>query len=194
NIGTQTNSSASGWVNPATNTQEWPSLPATRHSGQNQRLSPQASQAEVQEMANREQTVVITLGRTAEEIKGKPIATLKETVQKELQREDSTKNVQVIGVSAVTKGRLEIRVASKEQAQQARSNARWVRGFGEAARAKAATWYPIKVDGVAREAICKTEGNGWQFREDALQIINESNSREGMKQSTLTPGQWHNKW
>lgn len=132
-------------------------------------------------MANREKTVVITLGRTAEEIKGKPIDTLKETAQKELQREDSTKNVQVIGVSAVTKGRLEIRVASKEQAQQARSNARWVRGFGEAARAKAATWYPIKVDGVAREAICKTEGNGWQFREDALQIINESNSREGMK-------------
>jgi hypothetical protein len=132
-------------------------------------------------MANREQTVVITLGRTAEEIKGKPIATLKEIAQKELQREDSTKNVQVIGVSAVTKGRLEIRVASKEQAQQARLNARWVRGFGEAARAKAAAWYPIKVDGVAREAICKTEGNGWQFREDTLQIINESNSREGMK-------------
>jgi hypothetical protein len=96
----------------------------------------------------------------------------------------------VIGVSAVTKGHLEIRVASKEQAQQARFNARCVRGFGEAARAKAATWYPIKVDGVAREAICKTEGNGWQFREDALQIINESNSREGMKVHSLVAFCW----
>lgn len=35
-------------------------------------------------MANCEQTVVITLGRIAEEIQGKPIATLKETAQKEL--------------------------------------------------------------------------------------------------------------
>jgi cell division protein FtsB len=39
NIGTQTNSSGSAWVNPApwsnpaTNSQEWPSLPTTRHSG-----------------------------------------------------------------------------------------------------------------------------------------------------------------
>jgi hypothetical protein len=169
------------WSNPSANSQDWPPLSASQSKSQDKGLSPRASQADVQEMANRERMVVITLGRSVEVVQGKSIAELKEFAEKELQREDSTKDVQVIGVSAVTKGRLETMVASKEQAQQARANARWVRGFGEAAKAKEATWYPIKVDGVAREAICKEGGNGWEFREDALQVIDDSNSRSGMK-------------
>jgi hypothetical protein len=126
-----------------------------------------------------ERTVVITLGKAAAESAGKSTETLKETAQRELQKEESTKAVQVIAVLAPAQGRLEIVTGSKEQAQAARENKRWVRGFGEGAKPKEAIWFPLKVDGVDRKTLCKEEGTGWDFKDDVLEIINQSNSREG---------------
>ena len=37
--------------------------------------------------------------------------------------------------------------------------------------------HPIKVDGVAREGICKKTGNGWQFKQGLEDLISKSNIR-----------------
>lgn len=72
-------------------------------------------------------------------------------------------------------------MASKEQAEAARANARWVRGFGPEAKAKEAVWYPIKVDGIAKEVICKTKDGRFtrELQDDILETISKSNSHEG---------------
>jgi hypothetical protein len=129
----------------------------------------------------RERVVEVTLGRAATEIQGKSASDLKKLVQEELTKEDSTKAVQVLAVSAPFQGRIEVVTGSRKQAQAARENKRWVRGLGEGAKSRGATWYPLKIDGVMRETLCKKEGTGWDFKEEALEIINESNSREGFQ-------------
>lgn len=168
------------WSNPAVTEHEWPSLPSseaqTRESSKTQ-----ANQKDVEALHYRERIVVVTLGKAMAEVQGKSGETLKKIAQEELQKEESTKTVQVIAASMPTQGRLEIVTASKKQAQAARENKRWVRGFGEGAKAKEATWFPLKVDGVMREELCKKEGTGWEFKDDALEIISKSNSREGFQ-------------
>lgn len=81
---------------------------------------------DVQEIIRRDKVVVVTLGRAAAGLQGKSVGTIKEMAQKELQKEAQTKDVQVVGASTVAQGRMEIIVASKEQAEAARANARWV--------------------------------------------------------------------
>jgi hypothetical protein len=120
---------------------------------QTQRGVPQSltTQTGTGRLQYQERTVVTRLGKAASEVTGKSTERLKEIAQKELQKEESTKAVQVIAVSAPTQGRLEIITGSKVQAQAARENKRWVRRFGEGAKPKEATWFPLKVDGVDRK-------------------------------------------
>jgi hypothetical protein len=73
--------------------------------------------------------------------------------------------------------RLEIQTESKEQAEVARSNTQWAKALGEEAKVRQAAWHPIKVDGVAREGICKKSGNGWQFKQGLEDLISKSNAR-----------------
>lgn len=128
----------------------------------NQQKTPQFSATQIYQgrQQYQEQTVVILLGKSAAENKGKSTETLKEIAQKELQKEETTKAVQVIAVSTPAQGRLEIITGSKEQAQAARENRRWVQGFGEGAKSKEATWYPVKVDRVDRKTLYKEGGTG----------------------------------
>ncbi|KFZ18661.1 hypothetical protein V501_01078 [Pseudogymnoascus sp. VKM F-4519 (FW-2642)] len=127
----------------------------------------------------RDKVVVITLGKATGEVEKIPITILQETLQNELQKENKTENIKIIGVAKPNKGRLEVTLESKEQAVTARANKRWTHLIGEGAKLKDAAWHPLKIDGVAREAMCSESGNGWEFKEDILQIVNESNSYEG---------------
>ena len=81
----------------------------------------------------------------------------------------------MVGISAIVGERLEIQTESKEQAEIARSNTQWAKALGEEAKVRQAAWYPIKVDGVAREGICKKTGNGWQFKQGLEDLISKSN-------------------
>src|SRR5271170_309364 len=169
------------WTNPRlgsnpANNQEWPSLPQAQNQGQNQGLVATYF---------REQVVVVVLGKAAEEIKEKPLDALKKQIQDELQKEETTKAVQAIAVSLPFPGKLELITGSKEQAQAARNNKKWINALGEGAKAREASWFPLKVDGVTREVLCKREGTGWEFKDDVLEIINESNSREGFQVKAL---------
>jgi hypothetical protein len=47
-------------------------------------------------------------------LKRKPLATIKDIAQKELQKLDATKGVKVVGISAIVGERLEIQTESKE--------------------------------------------------------------------------------
>jgi hypothetical protein len=118
-------------------------------------------------------------------MQGKPMETLKKIAQDELRKEESTKEVQVNAVAAPIQGRLEIVVGTKAQAEAARKNKRWVRGFGEGAKAKEAAWFLLKVDGVDRKTLCKEEGTGWKFKDKVLDIINQSNLKEGQQVEAL---------
>jgi hypothetical protein len=127
----------------------------------------------------REKGITLNLGKSAAALKGKPLAAIKELAQKELAKTEATKGVKIVGVSAVVGERLEIQTASKEQAESARANAQWTKALGEGAKVRQATWYPIKLDGVAREEICTKAGNGWQLKEGLEKLISESNSKPG---------------
>lgn len=158
----------------------WPSLSDSQRPSNTPIWSPGPSQVDVQVASNREKVVILSLGRAASTLKGKPMMAIKELAQKKLQEEEITKEVKVLGVSAITGQRLEIQTESKKQADIARANAHWVAGFGEEAKVRQATWYPIKVDGVARENICKKTGNGWQFKDGTAKLLEESNSRPNL--------------
>jgi regulator of replication initiation timing len=158
----------------------WPSLSDSQRPSNTPTWSPRPSQMDVQIASNREKVVILSLGKAASTLKGKPMMAIKELAQKKLQEEEITKEVKVLGVSAISGQRLEIQTESKKQADIARANAQWVVGFGEEAKVRQATWYPIKVDGVARENICKKTGNGWQFKDDTGKLLEESNSRPNL--------------
>jgi hypothetical protein len=145
-----------------------------------------------QDRPSKERGVTLNLGKAVAELKKKPLAAIKEVAQKELQKIEGTKGVRVIGVSPIIGNRLEIQVGSKEQAEVARNNAQWTKGLGEGVGVQQAAWYPIKVDGVAREEICKKTGNGWQFKQGIEEVISTSNSAPGrpvkvMKAYWLSP-------
>src|SRR4030088_2716190 len=97
--------------------------------------------------------------------------------QKKMQKEEATKGVKVVGISAIVGERLEIQMESKEQAEVARSNTQWAKALGEEAKVRQVAWHPIKVDGVAREGTRKKTGNGWQFKQGLENLISKSNTR-----------------
>src|SRR5579871_5507549 len=130
-------------------------------------------QREAEAVHFREWVVVVILGKAAEGIKGKLLDALKKQIQSELQKEEATKAVQAIAVSLPFLGKLELITGSKEQAQAARNNKKWINALGEGAKAREASWYPLKVDGVLREAVCKEGGSGWEFKDDILELINQ---------------------
>ena len=68
--------------------------------------------------------------------------------------------MQAIAVSVPFLGKLELITGSKEQAQAARNNKKWINALSEGAKAREASWYLLKVDGVTREVLCKREGTG----------------------------------
>ena len=80
---------------------------------------------------NRERGVTLSLRKSAATLKGKPLATIKEIAQKELQKSEATKGVKVVGVSAVVGERLKIQTGSKEQAEIARQSTEWTKALRE---------------------------------------------------------------
>lgn len=60
-------------------------------------------------------------------------------------------------------------------------NTKWVSGFGEGAKVRSATWYPVKLDGVSREVLCTKDKKRWQLRDDAAKILEYGNPRDGLK-------------
>jgi hypothetical protein len=68
--------------------------------------------------------VVIVLEKAVEEIKGKALDTLKKQIQDELQKEETTKEVQAMAVTLSFPGKLELTTGSKEQAQTAYNSKR----------------------------------------------------------------------
>lgn len=160
---------------------DWPALPASQNDSQVS-LKP-ASQGSAHEMmvVHKERTVTVLLGKDGSKIVGQSLNQLKAIASKELLQEPTTKTVQVISVIKQGKNSIDILTASKEQADIAQANKRWVRGFGEHAKVKEATWYPVKVDGVQIDVLCSLENNKWQFKGDVLDIINEGNVEKGIE-------------
>src|ERR1700716_556453 len=140
-------------------------------------VASQPAQTPAQTPANREKGVTLSLGKAVATLRGKPLATIKDMAQKEMQKVDATKGVKVVGISAIVGELLEIQTESKEQADIARGNTQWAKALGEEAKVRQAAWYPIKVDSVAREGICKKTGNGWQFKQGLEDLISKSNTR-----------------
>ena len=125
------------WTNITPNSQEWPSLPSTQtHSTT---APTKDNQVNTGKQQYQERIVTITLGKAIADVQGKSMETLKKIAQEELSKEESTKEVQVIAVATPVQGRLEIITKTKAQAQAARENKKWIRGFGEGAKAKEAT-------------------------------------------------------
>ena len=147
-------------------------LPQPQNQNRNQGPNTPTTQREAEAIHFRERVVVVELGKAAEGIKGKPLDAWKKQIQDELQKEETTKAVQAMAVSLPFPGKLELITGSKEQAQAARNNKRWINALGQGAKAKEASWYPLKVDGVLREAVCKEGGTGWEFKDDILELIN----------------------
>jgi hypothetical protein len=158
----------------------WPALPNSQNNSQ-ESLKP-ASQGSAHEMmvAHKERTVTVLLGKDSAKTLGQSLNQLKATASKELLQEPSTKTIQVVSVIKQGKNSIDILTASKEQADMAQANKRWVRGFGESAKVKEATWYPVKVDGVQIDVLCSLKENKWQFKGDVLDIINEGNVEKGI--------------
>jgi hypothetical protein len=63
-------------------------------------------------------------------------------------------------VTLLFPGKLELTTGSKEQAQTAHNSKRWINTLEEGAKAREASWYPLKIDRVTRETLCKKEGTG----------------------------------
>jgi hypothetical protein len=165
-------------VSPAWSTPvPWSQLFSARTSS-NISLSSQTSSNSV---LNQEKVITVDLGRATEQYKDKPLEEIRAVVEKELSTEEDTKGVQVVGVSCVAVGRLEVKVATREQADTARKNRQWLQGVGQGVSARQAMWYPVKVDGVDREILCTKEGNGWQFKEDASKMLENSNLTTDVK-------------
>ena len=55
------------------------------------------------------------------------------------------------------------------------------KGVWRRSKTKGSNMVPLKVDGVDRKTLCKEGGTGWDFKDDVLEIINKSNSREGFQ-------------
>ena len=126
---------------------------------------------------NHEKRVVVKVGALRTMHIGKTPEELKQLIQEEMRKEMKTKEVEVIGISPPVNGRMEVATASKTQADAARKHTKWAKEISEWAKVKGAEWYPVKVDSVHREVICKKEGNGWEFKDDVKEIINSENSR-----------------
>ncbi|RFU26787.1 hypothetical protein B7463_g9555, partial [Scytalidium lignicola] len=118
--------------------------------------------------------------QTAAQCRDMTLEDLKKLAEKELEEKLPAAKAKISGINRVARERIDLTMETKEQAEAARDDTNWVRGFGEEAKMKLATWYPIKLDGVLREVLCMNEGDGWQFRSDAAQIIESGNSKEGI--------------
>lgn len=156
--------------------QSWASIAALPQDNQ---VQTRANHVSGPVMTNREKVVSVTLGRTATRHKDSSLDELKSIAEKELAQQLPTAQIQILGINRAALERIDLTMETKEQANTVRENADWVKGFGEDAKVRQATWYPIKLDGVPKEVLCTREGNGWDFKADAAQILGGGNSQEG---------------
>jgi hypothetical protein len=159
----------------------WPSLPASQRPNTTPTWSSRPSQMDLATYHNREKTVVVNIGALRSTHQAKSPEEIKVVIQEELAKDPKTKEVEVIGITGPHQGRLELHTASRKQAEAARNNIRWARELSERAKPREATWYPVKVDSVSREMLCRKEGTGWEFKDDAKDYINSQNSRPDFK-------------
>ncbi|KFZ23435.1 hypothetical protein V502_02086, partial [Pseudogymnoascus sp. VKM F-4520 (FW-2644)] len=169
----------------------WSALPASQRPSNNPTWSSQPSQMDINTYHVREKTVIVNIGllqtehatKTTEEFKElASLNRLKDAlnytpVTRSRQRQPGNTSVKVIGISKPAQGRFELHTGDKKQAEAARKHSAWSKCLSEQARIRGAAWYPVKVDSVLQEAICKPEGIGWEFQDNAAACLGEQNSR-----------------
>ena len=148
--------------------QSWASIAALPQQNQVQTW---ANQGSGPAMTNREKVVSVILGRTATQHKNSSLDDLKYIAEKELAQQLPTAQVQILEINRAAPERIDLTMETNGQANTARENAEWVKGFGEEAKIRQATWYPIKLDGVPKEVLCTREGNGWDFKADRKSVV-----------------------
>lgn len=159
----------------------WSALPASQRPSNDPTWSSRPSQMDINTYHVREKTVIVNIGPLRTEHATKTTEEFKELVQQELKTREPTKAVKVIGISKPARGRFELHTGDKKQAEAARKHSAWSKCLSEQAKVRGAAWYPVKVDGVLREAICKPEGTGWEFQDNAAARLGEQNSRPDFK-------------
>jgi hypothetical protein len=117
------------------------------------------------DLTNVDSSTILTTA-SASDIKARVLASLSADPQ--------TVNVEVKGIQWGNMGRLVLILASEKQRRVIFEHQEWLNKLAPGAKLPGEQWYPIKCDGVRKEAVVKEDG--WTLREDIKEMIEQENT------------------
>ena len=76
--------------------------------------------------------------------------------------------------------KVELYLATIEQAQRTRDNPRWIEKAMPGARIRGETWFPIKVDGISKSVVLDPAGGPKTLKLDVVTNIATDNSKDNI--------------
>ncbi|CAD0098219.1 unnamed protein product, partial [Aureobasidium mustum] len=131
-----------------------------------------------QPLANEGKTIEIDISRARgdkddlNKVKGKWI--------KALQENPNTEDVEVEFLREIYTNKVELCLATVEQAQRTRDNPRWIERAMPGARIRGETWYPIKVDGISKSVVLDPAGGPKTLKPEIVANFATDNSKDNI--------------
>jgi hypothetical protein len=97
---------------------------------------------------------------------------------KALQENPNTGDVEVELLCEIYTNKVELCLATVEQAQRTRDNPRWIEKAMPGARIRGEAWFPIKVDGIAKSVVLDPQAGGKSLRPEVVANFAADNSND----------------
>lgn len=153
--------------------------PSPQRSARTELLSDSnTSRVQAQPVANEGRTIEIDISRARGE--KNDLNKVKDKWIKAIKDNDNTGDVEVEYVREVYTNKVELCLATIEQAQRTRNNPRWIEIAMPGARMRGETWYPIKVDGVAKSIVLDPQGTSKTIRPEIVPNFAIDNSKDNI--------------
>ena len=152
--------------------------PSLQHSARTELLSDSDASGNAQPLANEGKTIEIDISRARGD--KDDLNRVKCKWIKALQENPNTEDVEVEFLREIYTNKVELCLATVEQAQRTRDNPRWIEKAMPGARIRGETWFPIKVDGISKSVVLDPAGGPKTLKPDVVTNIATDNSKDNI--------------
>ncbi|KAI4732297.1 hypothetical protein E4T50_17119 [Aureobasidium sp. EXF-12298] len=152
--------------------------PSIQHSARTELLSDSEASHNAQPLANEGKTMEIDISRARGD--KDDLNMVKAKWIKALQENPSTEDVGVEFLREIYTNKVELCLATVEQAQRARDNPRWIEKAMPGARIRGETWFPIKVDGISKNVVLDPSRGPKNLKPEVVTNFATDNSKDNI--------------
>ena len=152
--------------------------PSPQHSARTELLSDSEASHNAQPLANEGKTIEIDISRARGD--KDDLNRVKDKWIKALEENPNTEDVEVEFLREIYTNKVELCLATVEQAQRTRDNPRWIEKAMPGARIRGEAWFPIKVDGISKSVVLDLSGGPKKLKPEVVTNFAADNSKDNI--------------